>query len=197
MIHLNATAIEPPNFPSFVKQILTVLMNSQIAYHLGCQERLPLFDGFVHGFFLRSFGEGGWLKFGLGAGLLLDHRARDLSQLGRCGTRAGSNEIRGLVAVVIQVLFDNTCRVGRSLFDQVLQLIGMGVDDRLGFFDVSVDHFTMVHVGERAEVSNGDDDQRQAPERKEFDQPVGIQSTEEGLQNCQIVRSSNRPGHPG
>ena len=70
----------------------------------------------------------------------------------------------------------------RSLFDQVLQLVGLRVDDGLDFLNTSINDLTVVHIDERTDVGNGDGDQRQSPEGEELDQPVGIQGSKKGLQ---------------
>lgn len=55
---------------------------------------------------------------------------------------------------------------------KVLDLSSLGVDNIGEIGKVVINEIFVADVDERAEVSNGSSDEREAPERDEFDQPV-------------------------
>ena len=57
-----------------------------------------------------------------------------------------------------------------------------------------IDNFVVVHVDKGTKVRDGDSNQRQAPEWKELDQPVGVQSGKESLNLLVSIRRSKTRG---
>lgn len=128
------------------------------------QERLPLgllgrrgrLHGLEHGLNLGSFREVLSLDRGLRNGLGLHGGRGNLAHLRRGGPAA--DVLLGLGAVLADVLLHDSSGVGGALTGQILQLVGLGADDRLEIGDMLVDDLTVADVHKGTEVGGGHGD---------------------------------------
>jgi hypothetical protein len=79
-----------------------------------------------------------------------------------------------------------------TLFSKVLQLVGLGVNHPMDILDLSINDFAVVNVDERAQIGDGDSNQRQPPQWEELDQPVGSKGGREGLEFPSALSSSSK-----
>lgn len=165
--------------------------------NLNSQERLTLsllssllcglngLDSLGHGCDLGGLGEvlmldqrlGNRGNDGLGNGLRLDG---GLGHLWGCGA-AGADVLLGLGAVLANVLLHQAGGLGSTLASQILQLVGLGIDNLLEVADLLINDLAVADVDQRGEVSGGDGDHSEAPEGNEADQPVTGKSSSESL----------------
>lgn len=131
---------------------------------------------------LGRLGEIRLLDRGLGDGLGLDESrgGGHLADFGGDRT-AVSNVLLCLGAVGTRILLHQAGSVSSLLASDVLDLVGLRVDDLLSILNVTIDDLAVADVDERAQVGDSHADQRQAPERKDLDKPVGEECSGEGL----------------
>lgn len=67
------------------------------------------------------------------------------------------------------------------LSSEILDLSSLLRRQSAGTVQLCVNHFLVLDVDQRAEVSNGGSDQGQAPKRHKLDEEVGHEGCEEGL----------------
>lgn len=91
-----------------------------------------------------------------------------------------------LGAIGTGVLLHQFGGVGSLLAGQFLDLVGLGVNDILSVLNLGINDFAVVDIDKRTKVGDGDSDQRQTPQRKDLDKPVGKEGSGEGLYIRQI-----------
>jgi len=68
----------------------------------------------------------------------------------------------------------------------LLDLLGLLVDDGRGFGKVGIDEFLVGLVDQWGEEENGSSNKREAPERNNLNEIVGEESSDECLGTCQV-----------
>ena len=70
----------------------------------------------------------------------------------------------------------------------IFELVGLLVDDVGGILQVVIDELFVVDVDEGSKVENGGGNKAEAPERSEFDEPVGDQRSGECLEILGLIQ---------
>ena len=112
-------------------------------------------------------------RFGRGVGVV--------ARLGRLRRRGTAHILLCLGAVVIDILLHHASSISGVLAGNTLQLMSLVVDNGLGVGNVGVDELAVVDVDQRTQVSTGNGDEGETPQRQPLDQPVGRECGRESL----------------
>lgn len=63
---------------------------------------------------------------------------------------------------------------------EIFKLVSLGVGDICGILEVVIDKLLVANISKWPKIDQGDGDERQSPERREFDQPIRDQGSHKG-----------------
>jgi hypothetical protein len=113
--------------------------------------------------------------------LLLNRSGFSLGDGGRDRAASATNHLLSPGSIVSCILLCSLGGSGGMVASELLDLLGLGVDDVGCVLDVVVDELLVRLVDERGEEDDRGADQGEAPEWDDLDQVVGEESANEGL----------------
>lgn len=94
---------------------------------------------------------------------------------------AAADVVLSLAAVFVGILLDQAGGTGGVLVGKLLGLVCLSVDKLLNLGDLLINDLAVADVDQRAEIGDTDADQRQTPNRNNFDEPVRQESGDKSL----------------